>query len=70
MKNPIRLCCSPLTGTIYAGRISKDGQTWAGEKHDVTDDAIGAIINKIGDNAAMKVTIDEVPAYEITVRKL
>jgi len=33
--------CSPLTGNIYAGTVSKNG-LW-GKKHDVTDTAVGAV---------------------------
>jgi len=33
--------CSPLTGEIYAGTVSKTG-LW-GKKHIVTDTAVGAV---------------------------
>lgn len=35
--------CSPLTGTIFAGKILKDGRTWAAGKEDVTLEALVAV---------------------------
>lgn len=34
--------CSPLTDTIYAGRVTLAG-LWSGKKHDVTDSAVDAV---------------------------
>lgn len=34
--------CSPLTSTIYAGKVLKNG-TWGNVKHDVTDTAVSAV---------------------------
>lgn len=34
---------SPITNTIYWGRMDKEKQMWVGEKTDVTDDAISAV---------------------------
>jgi len=33
--------CSPITNTIYAGKVSKG--MWVGSKHDVTKSAVGAV---------------------------
>lgn len=41
-----RIACSPLTGTIYMGRVTKDGTAFAGAKTGVTSDVLGAIIEK------------------------
>ena len=41
-----RIACSPLTGSIYMGRVTKDGTAFAGAKTDVTSDVLGAIIEK------------------------
>lgn len=41
-----RIACSPLTGTIYMGRVTKDGTAFTGAKTDVTSDVLGAIIEK------------------------
>ena len=42
MKNKIKVAVSPLTNTIYAGKILKDG-FWAAGKQDVTLDALIAV---------------------------
>ena len=39
----LHIGCSPLTGTIFAGKILKDGQTWAAGKQDVTLEAMVAV---------------------------
>jgi hypothetical protein len=38
----LTVACSPLTGTIFAGKPLKSG-TWGAIKHDVTDDAVRAV---------------------------
>lgn len=38
----LKLGCSPLTGTIYAGKVTKTGM-WAAGKQDVTESAPGAV---------------------------
>jgi len=43
----IRLGCSPLTATIYAGRLNKEGYMWVGNKHDVTNEALSAVAQLI-----------------------
>jgi len=35
---------SPLTNTIFAGTLLKDGRTWAPNKQDVTIEALAAVI--------------------------
>lgn len=39
----LHIGCSPLTGTIFAGKILKDGRTWATGKEDVTLEALVAV---------------------------
>ncbi len=68
--NKLRVACSPLTGTIYAGRANKDGTAWAGEKHDVTSDVFGAVIQKIGAGHVVTVNENGAPTYEIEVRRI
>lgn len=34
---------SPITGTIFAGRLNKAKTTWVGEKHDVTEIAVRCV---------------------------
>ena len=43
MKGKIHVGCSPLTGTIYAGKVLKDGQTWASDRQDVSIEALVAV---------------------------
>jgi len=40
----IRIGVSPLTNTIFAGRLNKNETMWAGEKHDVTDEAVMSVV--------------------------
>ena len=59
---------SPLTGTIYAGTILKDG-TW-GEKQDVTIEALVAVaqhVLKFG--KPVEIMRDGMIEYKITVEK-
>lgn len=67
MEKPIRVQCSPLTETIYAGRVSKDGKSWLSDRTDVTSGVLGAIIAKVGVGNVLTVTTDK-KAYEIEVR--
>jgi len=39
----IRVAVSPLSNTIYAGTILKDGKTWSSGRQDVTVDALVAV---------------------------
>jgi hypothetical protein len=41
-----RIACSPLSGRIYAGRVSKAGNAFVGMKRDVTSDVLRAVIEK------------------------
>lgn len=41
-----RISCSPLTGRIHSGRVSKDGTAFIGGKRDVTSDVLRAVIDK------------------------
>ena len=38
----LTLGCSPLTGTIFAGKVLKDVM-WCANKVNVTDSAVGAV---------------------------
>jgi len=42
MSSKFKIGCSPLTNTIYAGSVLKNG-TWGSIKHDVTDTAPNAV---------------------------
>lgn len=66
----LRIQCSPITGTIYAGRTNKTGDAWAGEKVDVTSDVLGAVIQKVGAGNIITVNVNGKPGYEIEVREI
>lgn len=55
----ITVGCSGLTNTIYAGRLNKAGNQWVGEKHDVTDAALNAVMQHVYQKA-----IDNENEYE------
>lgn len=43
----IHIAASPLTGTIFAGHVLKDGRTWGAGKQDVTIDALVAVAEHV-----------------------
>lgn len=62
---------SPLTNTIYAGYVLKDGRTWGEGKQDVTGPACGAVAEHVlAKKGSVVVTCNGTPKYEITVRDL
>lgn len=68
-KRPFHVACSPLTKRIYAGHISKDGQTWLEGKTDVSEDALFAVIRMLGPGTVTTVTAkDGSHAFEVEVR--
>jgi len=46
MKN-LHIATSPLTNTIFAGTVLKDGQTWGANKKDVTVPALIAVAHHV-----------------------
>lgn len=50
MPHKLHVGCSPITGTIYAGTVLKDGRTWGANKTDVTGTAIGAVCEHVMPN--------------------
>lgn len=37
---------SPLTGTVFSGRINEKGDAWVGKKTDVTSDFLRCVLEK------------------------
>ena len=70
----LRVACSPLTGTIFGGKVCKDGVTWRDNKKDVTNDVLKAIIDKIQlDSPKTKTLIireNGVSKYEIVLKEI
>lgn len=64
----LHIAASPLTGTIFAGTLLKDGRTWAQGKQDVTIEALVAVAEhgeKFG--KPIEITSGERLLYRITV---
>lgn len=43
----LHISCSPLSGTIFAGTVLKDGRTWSSNKQDVTIEALIAVAEHV-----------------------
>ncbi|MEL4399094.1 hypothetical protein AAEJ42_02280 [Shewanella algae] len=73
MTKKLHVGTSPLTNTIFAGGVLKDGMTWASNKQDVTIDALVAVAQHV-DNFGKPVEILNSNTgkieYRITVDKL
>lgn len=37
---------SPLTGTVYSGRVDKTGKMWVGKNTDITSDFLRCVLEK------------------------
>jgi len=67
----ITISVSPITNTIYAGRLNKAGNMWVGVKHDVTDEAINSAMQHIyqkaidNDNELEELFIRDFNGYEL-----
>lgn len=70
MPKKLHVGCSPLSKTIYAGSLGKDGRTWLADRTDVTNSAIGAVIEHIGAGHVLTVDLNGKPAFEIEVRTI
>ena len=61
---------SPLTGTIFAGTLLKDGRIWAANKQDVTVDALFAVAEHvINFGEPVLLSTESRQKYKITVEK-
>lgn len=68
MNKKLHIGCSPLTNTIYAGTVLKDGRTWGATKQDVTLDAIEAVARHVVKaGAPVELLSDGKVVYRITV---
>lgn len=71
--NPFRLAMSPLTRTVFAGRI-KQHENYAeavGVRHDVTADFYAVLIQLADSHGGdFTITANGQPAYEVIVRDL
>jgi hypothetical protein len=65
----IRIGCSPITGTIYAGSVSKTG-LWGKNKVDVTDEAIRSVAESLLQTDEVLQFKYEGEWYELSVKKI
>lgn len=67
----LHVATSPLTGTIFAGTVLKDGNTWGAGKQDVTIEALVAVAEHalhFGNPVEISKP-DGTPEYRITVER-
>lgn len=67
MTNPIRVATAALSGRIFAGRPTKDGNGFKEPRYDVTSDVLVAIKDKIGIGNQVNVERDGVVEFRIAV---
>ena len=65
----IRIGCSPITGTIYAGSVSKNG-LWGKNKVDVTNEALNAVSQSLLQTDEVLRFKYEGEWYELSVKKI
>jgi hypothetical protein len=65
----IRIGCSPITGTIYAGSVSKTG-LWGNNKCDVTQEAVRAVAQNLLQTDEKLQFKYEDDWYELSVKKI
>lgn len=66
-KSRLRLATAALSNNIYAGYPTRDGKGLREPRHDVTSDAVKAIIEHVGVGKSKVITIDGNPTYEISI---
>lgn len=67
-----RLLMSPLTRTIYAGRVKQVGENTAlskGVRHDVTNDFLGVLIQYANSHKGSFEIVGGGETYDVTVTK-
>jgi len=70
MNKKLHVGTSPLSNTIFAGGVLKDGWTWASNKTDVTTECLVAVAEHvINFGKPVLITKNGDPEFEITVRK-
>lgn len=67
----LHVATSPLSNTIFAGTILKDGRTWSASKQDVTTAALVAVAEHVlAFGEPVVITKSGIPEFEITVKKI
>jgi hypothetical protein len=70
MKAKNGISFSRLTRTILAGRINKAGTMWIGEKTDVTNEAVGAVLELLKTKDGMVIVKTTEGKYRLIYEKL
>lgn len=76
MKKQMHVAASPLSGTIFCGKVDPRGNTWGSDKADVTLPALVAVAEhatwfkgRTGEDVIISKP-DGTPEYRISVEKL
>ncbi len=76
MNKRLHIATSPLTGTIFCGKVLKDGRTWGYNKQDLTIEALVAVAehaihfkSRHGEDVVIS-SPNGTPEYRISVEKL
>lgn len=70
MSKKLHVSTSPLSNTIFAGTILKDGRTWSASKQDVTTEALVAVAEHVlAFGKPVLITNHGKPEFEITVKR-
>lgn len=67
MPSPIRVATAALSGRIFAGRPTKDGQGFKEPRYDVTSDVLLAVKDKIGIGYEVTVEREGEPCFRIAI---
>lgn len=64
----LRLGVSPLTKTVFAGRVNKKGDVWVDRK-DVTQDFLRCVFDYFEPDTENTITSDGKPVFIVTVKR-
>lgn len=65
-----RIACTALTGRIVQGRVNKEGNSFVGEKNDITSDVLKAVIDKAAFHGGSFVIEGGGKSYALTVTEV
>lgn len=61
----LKIGCSPITPTIFAGKLNKKGNQWLGNKQDITEQCLSAVFEFIA--VHKKTMIAEYKGFEYSI---
>lgn len=72
MSKQIKVACSPLTKTIYAGTLIKNDTMWGANKQEVTMDCLLAVVDYcLRDTGTIQISLEDgTVEFEIQVKDL